>query len=160
MTLPVSHLEENEKLEAQAYIDLFQLEFRVGGTFYMTKNLDRVWQGNVYTGWSLNLSDVSFYSTEEKSRPTFTAANPSGIFSPFIQDGSFNRAELRRYRILKEDLDGDNNIYQLQTFLLWNPKNNNRNAISVELRSPSDGQQFNLPARRFMPPEFSFVSLR
>lgn len=159
MSLPESHIVENEKLEAQAYVDLFQLEFRGGGTFYMKTNSDITWQGDDYTGWALQLDDIAQYASEERSRPTFTVANPEGIFSTFIQDGSFDRAELRRYRILKQHIESDSNVYQLRSFLLWKPKLNNQNIISVELRTPSDGQQFNLPARRFMPPEFSYVSL-
>lgn len=157
--LPISHKEENEKLEAEAYVDLFQIHTRSGGILYLRKNSDSTWQGETYTGIPLTLEDYSRNATEQRSRPKLTLPNFNGIFSPFIRDKELDRALVKRYRVLKPHIISNTNIFQLTAWLAWMSQGVNNNVIQLELRAPSDGQRFFLPARRYMPPEFSFVSL-
>lgn len=159
LTLPETHLIDNEKLEGEAYFDLFEITLRSAALLYFHPNTEVTWQGIVYAPLGMKLSDVSDFATSERSRPTLSIMNIDGAFSPFARDGEFNRAVISRKRVLKQHILNNSNIFQERTWLMWNAKTVNKAVMEFELRTPADGQGFNLPARRYIPPEFPFVSL-
>ena len=158
-TLPESHLSANEKLEGEAYFDLFEVHFNPSGVFYFHRNSEVTWQGNTYQGWAVTLNEVARYASEERARPTLAVMNIDGALSPFVADGSFNRAVLKRKRVLKQHILSDEDVKQETIWMMWMPKTLNKNVMEFELRTFSDGQNFTLPARKFMPPEWPYISL-
>lgn len=160
MSLPATHLVENQKLTADAYVDLFLIQMKSGGKAYLSPNGDVTWQGNDYEGIAIQVGGVGDSTDEEVNRPELQLANPKGLFSTLIRDGELDRATLIRYRLLRSHLEADVAIYQSRTWTIWKPKSVVHRVAIFELRTPSDGYNFITPARMFIPPEFPMVSLR
>lgn len=157
--LPSSHLIANEQLEGEAYYDLFEIHMTDSSVVYLHANSQVTWQGNTYEAWALQLSEVSDNAGEEKSRPTLNLMNIDGAFNFFIRSGYLHKARIHRKRVLKQHILANANVFQERVWLTWNPSQLNNNFIGLELRSFIDGQGFTLPVRRYMPPEFPYVSL-
>ena len=160
MTLPASHIEENFKLEADAYVDLYKVILRSGSSIYLKDNDDTTWQGNTYEGIAIRLKGVSQHADEEVSRPTLTIANPDGVWNAAIRSGNLTKATLIQYRLLRAHLDADTNIYQMRTWMLWRPVSSDNEVAVFELRTQTDGQNAITHARMFIPPEFPLVNIR
>ena len=62
--------------------------------------------------------------------------------------------------VLYDDVINNRPVYQKKTWIIWFIKTVNKQLIQVELRNPMDGVNFNVPARRYMPPEFPFTELK
>ncbi len=157
--LPQSHREENEKLVADGYVQLFEIKLRNGDYINLKNNNSVEWQGTTWTGLPLSFSGFSSASSDTYSRPTMSIANPNGAFSTFIRDGLLVKATLTRYIVLYDDILNNRNIYQSKKWVIWNTPSLNSNYIQLELRNPMDGVNFNVPARMYMPPEFPTVTL-
>lgn len=159
-SIPDSHREENEKLVADGYVQLFEIKLRNNSYISLKNNNSVYWQGTEWTGVPLSFTGWSTASSDSLARPTMMIANPQGAFSTFIRDGLLIRASVTRYLVLYEDILLDRNVYQAKTWVIWNNPSLNNNSVSLELRNPLDGVNFNIPARMFIPPEFPSVSLR
>ena len=160
MTLPAEHLAENQKLTADASVDLFQIIMRSGSRVYLKSNNDVTWQGHLFEGIGIQVGGVGDSTDQEANRPELQISNPKGLFSTLVRDGELDRATLIRYRVLRANLEADLNIYASRTWTIWKPKSLIHRVAVFELRTPSDGYNFITPARMFMPPEFPMVSLR
>lgn len=84
---------------------------------------------------------------------------PSTTFSTFVRDGYLTRATVTRYLVLYDDFVNNRNVYQKRTWTIWRVTSLNKQYIGLELRNPMDGVNFNVPARRYLPPEFPFVEV-
>lgn len=158
--IPQSHREENEKLVADGYVQLFEIKLR-NGTYLNIKNNNSVyWQERTWMGIPLSFTGWETASSDSLSRPTMNIANPDGAFSTLIRDGLLIRATITRYLVLYDDVLNDKNVYQSKTWVVWNNPSLSNFSVSLELRNPMDGVNFNIPARMFIPPEFPSVSLR
>lgn len=160
MIIPANHITEAQKLTADAYVDLFEIRPTAGGVVRV-KNMDPVtWQGNDYESMPLQLSGFGENAGEEVSRPTLTVVNPDGVFSGLVSQGYLNRATVKRFRLLKADLDVDANVYIEHTWVVGRIASLTNQSISMELRNLFDGPNFILPRRTFSPPDFPAVNLR
>lgn len=158
--LPIEHATENLKLEARAYVDLFQVWLKTGARLYLKANNNVTWQGHEYEGMGLKITGVGTSSDSAATRPQFTVVNPKGIFSPLIRDGELNRAGVHRYRVLRPHVDADMAVYQLQSWIVMRIQLVTKANIVMELRDMTDGPSFTTPARMYIPPDFPLVSLR
>ena len=61
--------------------------------------------------------------------------------------------------LLKRDIDADRPVYQRMMWILWNIKTITKDYVEFELRNPMDGNNFYIPARQYIPPEFTLVTL-
>lgn len=156
---PTEHLEDAQKLEADGYVHLYEIELKTGSKLFLKMDNDVTWQGNTYEGTFITLTGIGKSADEETARPRLTIANPDGIFSPLIRDGELNRAKITRIRVLKAHLDADMNISRRETWRISRPISVNRVRVQFEVRSQLDGQFFLVPGRMFIPPEFPQVSL-
>jgi lambda family phage minor tail protein L len=160
MAIPDSHKEENLKLSADAYVDLFHIQLRNGSNFYV-KNGDPVfWGQNDWESLPISLSGYEISSDESVSRPKLQIVNPDGVFSKVILDGDMNKAHLYRYRVLRKDLEQNNPVYQMLTWIIWYPTLINKHYVEFELRNPLDGNNFYVPARQYLPPDFPTVTFK
>lgn len=162
MTLPIpeEHKEENLKLSADAYVDLYHIQLKSGANFYL-KNGDPVeWGGNTWESMPISITGYEMSSGEQVSRPKLQMVNPEGVFSKAILDGDLNKAWLYRYRVLRRDLEADRGIYQLIMWVIWMPTNVNKNYVVFELRNPLDGNNFYIPSRQYLPPDFPTVTFK
>jgi lambda family phage minor tail protein L len=160
MAIPDSHKEENLKLTADAYVDLFHIQLRSGSNFYI-KNGDPIsWGGNDWESLPISLSGYEVSSDEQVSRPKLQIVNPDGVFSKVILDGEMDKAYIYRYRVLRRDLEADRPVYQMLMWLIWYPTLINKHYVEFELRNPMDGNNFYVPARQYLPPDFPTVTFK
>lgn len=156
--IPDTHKIENLKLEADAYVDLFQIDLYNKTTLRLKAGDDTEWAGYLWEGYPIELSGHELDS-EKLSRPTLRVVNPEGIFSSLFISGDIEKATLYRYRVLRQDLDNNREIYQRLKWIIWNVKSITKNYAELELRNPMDGNNFNVPARLFIQPDFPSVTL-
>ncbi len=158
--LPESHRLENEKLVADGYVQLFEIKLRDGSYLTIKDKNSVYWQETHWTGIPIIFEGWQTASSDSLSRPSLRIANPEGAFSTFIRDGLLIRAKVTRFLVLYDDILNDRNIYQSKSWVVWNNPQLTENIISLELRNPLDGVNFNVPARMYIPPEFPSVQLR
>jgi lambda family phage minor tail protein L len=157
--LPQEHIEENLELEGDAYVDLYQIVLQNGTRLYLKADDEATWQGNNYEGTGIIMTAPTQKTGGEVSRPTLSLANPEGIFTPIIADGDLDRATVLKYKVLRKHIDTDQAIYQSQTWIIWRTVALTNQTVQFELRNQLDGQNFTVPARVFIPPNFPWVSL-
>lgn len=158
--IPEEHSTENLKLSADAYVDLFHIQLRSGANFYI-KNGDPVhWNDHDWESLPISLTGYEVSSDEKASRPKLQMVNPEGVFSKIILDGDMDKAFIYRYRVLRRDIDADRPIFQRLMWLIWMPTSITTNYVEFELRNPMDGNNFYIPARQYMPPEFPTVTFK
>ena len=161
--VPAEHIVENQLLEADAYVDLFEIQMLSGPHFYF-KNNERVqWQGKIYEGWVGRITGIEADATEKEQRPQMVIANATntreGLFSAFLETGLLDKATVIRRRVLRRHLDDNVNISQVRSWYVAQVASVKKTMITLELRSYVDGAPFRLPARKFIPPDFPFVTL-
>jgi lambda family phage minor tail protein L len=160
---PASHVEEAQKLTADALVDLF--EITPVGTSSPTVVRFRdgpqvTWQANVYESMAVRLMGYQVSADGGKSRPTLTIANPAGLFNSFVFAGYLDGAQVVRRRVLRQHLETNVNLSDPNFWYVARIKEVVAGqGITMELRSLSDGPDLVIPARKFMSPEFPFVTL-
>ena len=151
--------EDAHSLEADGYVDLYEINLLNGGKVAIKNNDTVSWQGQSYEGTAVQLTGVANSSDEETSRPQFSVANAEGMFSTMVRDGALDGAFVTRFRVLRDDIDNDVNRYISQRWRVRRVSSLTKHKITMELRDQLDGQFFLTPARMFIPPEFRQVSL-
>ena len=162
LEVPEEHKEENLKLSADPYVDLFHIQLRDGTDIFVKTGDPVVWDGNTWESLPLTFSGYEIKSDGQVSRPTLQVANPAGIWSSYIIDGTLEKAYLYRYRVLRRDIDADppRPVYQMMFWIIWNCTAITKDYATFECRNPMDGNNFYVPARQYMPPEFPVVNIR
>lgn len=148
------------ELSPDALVKLFVLELQDGTIFRLSGVGELTWRGNPYDNLPCHMTEVSQDADGKLNRPKFSFANPEGLFSAHISRGELDNAYLTRYRVLKADLDANNDFKISETFRVSRVVNMGQQIVVTELRSVLDGHQFKLPARAFYPPEFPHVKLQ
>lgn len=159
MALPESHRQNNEKLVADGYVELFEITLRNGDTIRLKENNTVQWQNKTWTGVPLSFEGYSSAAGEQLSRPVMTVVNPEGYFSTIVRDGHLLKATVTRYSVLYDDIVNNRNVFHKKVWIAWNIPQLTRDMIQVELRNPMDGVNFDVPARMYIPPEFPSVTL-
>ena len=160
LAIPEEHREENLKLSADAYVDLYHIQLANGSNFYVKNGDPLNWGGNTWEPLPISLTGYEINSDEKTSRPKLQVVNPEGVFSRIILDGDMEKARLYRYRVLRKDIDADRPVYQLLMWIIWNCTSITKNYAEFECRNPMDGNNFYIPARQYLPPEFPTVTFR
>ena len=156
--IPESHKIENLKLEAEPYVDLIEIQLYNGTILRLKAGEDVEWNGHLWEGYPIYISGYEVDS-EKLSRPTLQAVNPEGIFSSIFINKELEKAVVYRYRVLREDLEANRIIYQRLKWIIWKMKSLTKHWAEMELRNPIDGNNFNVPARLYVQPEFPSVTL-
>ncbi len=158
--VPKEHLEDALLLDADAYIDLFQIVLSDQATqIYLKMNSGVTWQGQDYEGTGCKIENVGSYADDQTARPQLTVFNPEGIYSYLVDQGLLEGGKVVRYRVLKTHIDNDLPIYRRQQWRISRVASLRKGLIVLELRDMLDGQVFMTPARMFIPPDFPTVSL-
>lgn len=161
MTTPQSHLEEGRKLTADAEVDFYTL-ILVGGTTLarFTNGATLTWQGLVYDALSISMTGDHRSADDEESRPMLRLMNPAGIFNKPALEGQLDRATIRRRRVLRTHAETNVNIYVQRMWYVERVKELiSGEYVGLELRPMTDGPNFQIPYRKYMPPTFPTVSL-
>lgn len=159
MTLPATHATEAQKLTADAYVALWEIMLNPNGL--LLKKLDDTvtWQGKIYEGWYIKISDITKSAGDEESRPTLTMANPNGMYKPYVAQGYFDRAVVTRRLVLRQHLLSNTNVADVQSWSVIRPANVTSSALALELANRSAVPAYVLPARMYNPPDFPTVRL-
>ena len=67
--------------------------------------------GVTYENFPHQFSGYNIQSTGEQSRPKLQVANPDGLFSNLLVNGTLRQAQLIRYLVLRSDLLADESRY-------------------------------------------------
>ena len=158
--IPEEHLEDAQKLIGDGIVQFYEIKLADGSYLHLKANNSVNWNGFDWTGLPLLFEGYSSATADSYSRPTLSLANPDGAYSTFIRSGLLNRAVVNRYLVLYDDVINNRPVYQKKTWIIWFIQTVNKQLIQVELRNPMDGVNFNVPARRYMHPEFPFTELK
>lgn len=159
-TLPQGVRAENNELQHSQPLELIKVrieteEIPVIQRLCLTEDLN--WQGEVWVKSAFSITGIGDRAGGEKVRPRLMLPNPEGIYSYYIQQGFLDNALITYYRVHPSDIDnGENLAYQ---FYVARITEHNRQHISCQLNALSDGNNFKLPSRRFVQPEFNLVRL-
>lgn len=148
------------KLTADGEVMLYQLTLR-NGTIFRFKNNDQViWQNMIWNGIPCQMTGEQRSADDEESRPVLSIANPENIFARAAFDGLLENAILKRRQILRAHMLANLNItVDRMWYVSRVPELIRGKAISLELRNMTDGPNFKLPIRQYIPPTFPCVSL-
>lgn len=157
---PAAQVEDSHKLQADAYVDLFEITFVNGSFLRLTNDLNRTWRGLTYEGTAIKITGIERYGDEKETRPQMSLRNPDGLYASFIKAGILDYAVVKRIRVLKQHLDANLDIKQEHRWRIWRVVNLSRQLVQCELRSQIDRFNSMIPARRFSPPDFPMVTLQ
>lgn len=159
MSLPAEQIVDAHKLTNDGVVFLYKIQPVTGGVVYVKADDQVTWQGNTYEGTAIQLSETSRNSDGELSRPTLTIANPLAVYSALVAAGTLDNAVITEKRVLRAHILSNSNIFSVRTWRVRRCPELNKIRVVLELRDSLDGQQFLLPGRMFIPPEFPSVSL-
>lgn len=161
MTTPQTHIDEGHKLSAVAMVDLYEIQLVGTAVVLRFKNENTAtWQGYEWEGIAIKMSGDNRSADEEESRPVLQMMNPAGVFNAYVRAGYFDLARVIRKRVLRTHLEADTNLYDQRMWFVSRPREMITNqSLTLELRSLSEGVNFQIPVRMFMPPDFKAVTL-
>ncbi len=160
MSNPVTHVAESQKLTADALVDIYQLTLKNGTVFRFKNNNSVTWQSNLYEGMACQLTGDTRIADGEESRASLQVLNPLGVFNIPAMNGDLDLAVLIRRRLLLAHLESNTNIFQQRMWYVGQVRELiSGQYITLELRNMSEGANFEIPVRMYIPPEFPTVSL-
>jgi lambda family phage minor tail protein L len=163
MSAPTSHLVEGQKLTADAVVDLFEIQLK--GTQYpvyvrFTNGPEVTWQGKTYEAMACKFTGHARSADDERSRPKLQVLNPIGLFNSFAMNGNIDGAVVERRRVLRQHLETNVNLSETTLWYVGRIMEIiTGQSITLELRALVDGPDQLIPARKYLPPEFPFVTL-
>lgn len=156
------HQEEATRLAPESYVELFKFIYdylQPDQFIAFTNHPTTTWQGITYENFPHQFSGYNIQSTGEQSRPKLQVANPNGLFSSLLVNGTLRQAQLVRYLVLRSDLLADENRYLRNKWLMAKVMNLTKDSVTLELRSVLDGVRYTLPARQYISPDFPVTSM-
>lgn len=158
---PYSHIEESQKLTADAPIDLYQITLKNKPVTFRFKNNNTVtWRGNEYEGIACQLTGDTRLADGEESRASFRIMNPFGVFNMPALAGDIDLAVVTRKRVLLQHIESNANIFEQRMWYVGRVAELiSGQSITLELRNMTEGPGFQIPVRMYIPPEFPMVTL-
>lgn len=158
---PLSHIQESQKLTADAQIDLYEITLKnLPVVFRLKNNNTVVWRGNEYEGMACRLQGDTRLADGEESRASLQIVNPFGIFNAPAMAGELDLATVVRKRVLLQHLENNTNIFEQRMWYVGRISELiSGQSVTLELRNMTEGQSYQIPVRMYIPPEFPLVSL-
>lgn len=158
---PIEHVREAQKLTADALVDLYEFRPVVNNSVVRATNGQTIkWRGNTYEAMALRMTGDTRTADVEESRPTLQIGDPLGTLTYLAFTGVFEKAQIKRLRLLREHLEANLKIYEQRLWYVERVKELvGGQMVTLELRNMSEGPALVLPARQFVPPEFPSVTL-
>lgn len=157
--IPSSIANTSHDLSVEALVRLFEIKLTNNSLFRLSPYGNITWKGQLYEEVPIQMSGLDQDGSGRLARPKLTFANPGGMFTASVHLGLLDNALVTRYRILRSDLDANRDFALRETFRLSRIVTLQKSIIVAELRDVLDGHYFEVPGRRFQPPEFPFVQL-
>jgi phage-related protein len=161
MTAPVSHLQEAQKLTADSQVDLYKVQLVNQPVIFRFKDGESLtWLGDYYEGMACSMSGDTRSGDGEESKPILRVMNPLGIFNYSAINGDLEKAVVTRRRVLRQHVDSNANIYEQRMWYVGRVRELiSGQSITFELKNMTEGPNFQIPVRMYLPPEFPFVTL-
>jgi lambda family phage minor tail protein L len=168
MTLPIQHREDVLKLESDAYVELYEVNFYPSGSMFISPHRKVTWQGNTYELWGMKLDGIEFNSDDKTARPKLSLANFTyddnqepvrGVFSALHLQNALESATVIQRRVLKANLEANADIKEELRWKVSRIASETPDVITLELRNSLDGPRYTIPARKFNPPDFPQVKM-
>lgn len=158
--VPTSHIDDSQKLIADAEIDLFVLTPLAGGSLYFKSDDDVTWQSNFYIGLPLMFSEGKQSSDSPPGQSRLTVGQENidlSLFKPLVHDGLLDGALITRHIVLRDHIISNSNIKQTRVYRVVRVEAYSRSQVRLALSSTSDGTGFTMPHRQYLPPDFPAV---
>lgn len=159
---PVNHVQDAQKLTADAKIPLYQMLPASGGTVYFKPDNDITWLGQLYEGLPCELSGEKYSADVSTPTPRLSIGQEQVDLLPFkglIHDGMLDGAKIIRHKVLLADLLANNNVKETTEFRVKRIENYNRNQIILVLSTYSGASNQTFPHRQYTPPAFPWVRI-
>lgn len=163
-TIPDTHKEDALKLNPEQFIELFDITLKSGSRIRAHSGRGYEWSPlDVNDPWTfdsayIKVDGVKRNSGEQRIRPTLSIGNPSDIFHVPVAEGHLDGATVVRYKVRPSHLAADPPVYEKATWYIAQVTGLGE-LITAQLRSQSDRQESQIPARQFLKPEFPSVSI-
>lgn len=162
MAIPVSHIEDAQKLIADAKISLFQLYPLSGGIIYFKNDNNTDWLGNTYEGLPCDLSGEKSSSDTSTPTPRMVIGQENADLLPFkglVHDGFLDAARIVRHKVLLDDMINNRDIKETSVFRVKRIEGYSRSQISLVLSTYSGAINQTIPHRQYVPPAFPWVQI-
>jgi lambda family phage minor tail protein L len=160
-TIPVEHIQDAQKLEADAEIDLFELTPNDGsGTVFFKGDNDATWQGHLYEGLPIVMTGLKKGTDGSAVQPKLTMGDGTLDLSPFkplVYDGYLDGAKVIHKVVLLDNLVNDRPISVTRSYRVKRVPSYGRTTIELILATASDALGFTMPNRAYFPPAFPAV---
>lgn len=163
-TIPDSHKEDSLKLNPQEFIELFDITLTSGTRIRAHSGREYQWSPlDTSEPWTfesayIKVDGVKRNSGEQRIRPTLTIGNPMDVFHVPVAEGHLDNAIVVRYKVKPDNLLADPPVYEKATWYIAQVTGLGE-LITAQLRSLSDRQEGQIPARQFLKPEFPSVTI-
>ena len=161
--LPAEHVTDGLKLNADGYVELFELNPISGGTFRFKNDNPVTYRGNEYAGLPVSFTDMTMSAQGAPTQPRMTIGEVNrdlSIFKPLVADGLLEGATVTYTRILLAQLQANSPVRETRVFVIKKVQGYSRSQISIQLATASDGLRFTIPHRQILPPAFPAVLIQ
>ena len=155
---PISHTEDALKLTSDREVHLWEITLRDNTKSYIRNGPKITWQNKEYENLPIILSGEEWTADDKTNRPSLKIFNPKKIFGPMAHEGKFELATVVRRTVLQQNLLANANIATTSVWIIGQITTCTARVLDVQLRSPTDGPNMNVPFRFYGPPDFPTVT--
>lgn len=155
---PIDHIEDALKLTSDREVHLWEITLRDGSKAFLRNGPEITWRDNDYENLPIMITGEETTSDDKTSRPSLKVFNPKKIFGPMAHEGKFELATVIRRTVLQENLLANANVFVPTVWIIGQIQTCTSRILQVQLRSPTDGPNMNVPYRFYGPPDFPTVS--
>lgn len=161
--VPVSQIEDSQKLSADAEIEFWEITPAGGGAIFYFKNDNTMtYLGNEYVGLPLQLTGESRTAEGNPANPQLSIGQPDidlSIFKGLIFEGNLDNAKIERHTVLLSHALSNTNIKRTDTYRVKRVDAYSAAQIVLVLATFSVAGPSMMPFRQYIPPAFPFVRL-
>lgn len=163
MSIPIEHINDSQKLQADGEIDLFELTPALGsGTIYFKDGNPVTWRSQLYEGLPVTFTGHKQSAENPSAKPNMMIGQPDvdiSAFKPLVFDGGLDGATIMRTHILLDDMINNRLIRNNFYYRVKRVESYGRSRISLQLAALSDSLNFSIPFKQYLPPGFPAVSI-
>lgn len=156
--VPISHTEDALKLTSDREVYLWEITLRDNTKVFIRNGPKVTWQGKTYENLPIMISGEEYSADDKTNRPSLKVFNPKKIFGPMAHQGKFGLATVVRRTVLQQNLLADAAIFTTSVWIIGQITTCTARTLDVQLRSPTDGPNMQVPFRFYAPPDFPTVS--
>lgn len=155
---PISHAEDALKMTSDREVYLWEITLRDNTKVFIRNGPKVTWQNKTYENLPITLSGEEMSADDRTNRPSLKVFNPKKIFGPMAHQGKFELATVVRRTILQQALLVNSPVCVTKVWIIGQITSCTARTLDVQLRSPTDGPNMNVPHRFYGPPDFPSVS--